>query len=92
MITAPNAPSRLSGILRTMSVLCAASLAACACAEAAPSAVPAVQSAAAPKDCSTGRAPVVVSVTVTEASAADVSCAPPDAKLYTLTLLALALE
>ena len=49
MITAPNAPSRLSGILRTMSVLCAASLAACACAEAAPSAAPVGQSVAAPK-------------------------------------------
>ena len=49
MITAPNAPSRLSGILRTMSVLCAASLAACACAEAAPSAAAVGQSAAAPK-------------------------------------------
>ena len=49
MITEPNAPSRLSGILRTMSVLCAASLAACACAEAAPAAAPVGQSVAAPK-------------------------------------------
>ena len=49
MITEPNAPRRLSGILRTMAVLCTSSLAAWACAEAVPSAAPAGQSAAAPK-------------------------------------------
>ena len=49
MITEPNAPRRLSGILRTMAVLCTSSLAAWACAEAVPSPAPAGQSAAAPK-------------------------------------------
>ena len=49
MITEPNAPRRLSGILRTMAVLCTSSLAAWACAEAVPSAAPAGQSVAAPK-------------------------------------------
>jgi len=49
MITEPNAPRRLSGILRTMAVLCTSSLAAWACAEAAPSAAAVGQSAAAPK-------------------------------------------